>query len=127
MPRPALSVTTVDAVVRGLDPSLRPIASALRELVRRTAPELVETVKWGVPVWSGRRNVLCLMIYPDHVNLGFFEGARLAHRYPEVEGTGKNLRHVKVRSVSDVRRSVLTRLIRDATDLDHTGRISSRT
>lgn len=125
MPRPVLSVSTVDAVVRGLDPSLRPIASALRELVHRTAPELVETVKWGVPVWSGRKNVLCIMIYPDHLNLGFFEGARLAHRYPEVEGTGKSLRHVKVRSVSDARRSVLTRLIRDATELDQAGGISS--
>ncbi len=80
MPPPAVSDPKVDAVIRGLDPSLRPIAIALRDLVRRTAPELRETVKWNVPVWVGRKNVACIMIYPDHVNLGFFQGAKLRSR-----------------------------------------------
>ncbi len=106
------------ALIEAHEPSQRPIASRLRALVRTTSPELRECVKWGSPMWVGQKNVLCLMMYPDHVNLGFFRGAELAHKHPEVEGTGKGLRHVKVRSLEDAARPVLGRLIREATRLD---------
>jgi hypothetical protein len=108
----------VDALIRELDPSLRSLATKLRLLVRRTAPELQESVKWGVPVWVGHKNTLCLMIYADHLNLGFFRGALLSRTHPEIEGTGKGLRHVKVRSVRDASRPVLAQLIREAVQLD---------
>jgi hypothetical protein len=108
----------VDALIRDLEPSLQPIATKLRLLIRRAAPELRESVKWGVPVWAGKKNVVCLMRYPDHVNLGFFQGARLSEKHPEVEGTGKGLRHVKVRKVHEVRRPVLAELLREAVQLD---------
>jgi hypothetical protein len=111
----------VDALIRDLDPSVRPIADGLRGLVRRTAPELRESVKWGVPVWTGQKNVVCLMIYPDHVNLGFFQGAKLGQKHKEIEGTGKALRHVKVKTVAAARQPVLARLIREAVTLDRGG------
>jgi hypothetical protein len=115
------SDSKVDAVIGELDPPVRAIATKLRALVRATAPELRETVKWGVPVWVGKKNAICIMIYPDHLNLGFFQGARLSPKHPEVEGTGKGLRHVKVRSVGDVSRPVLAQLIREAVQLDDGG------
>jgi hypothetical protein len=118
VPRPNPPDPRVDALFRDLDPSLKPLATKLRLLVRRAAPELRESVKWGAPVWVGRQNTICLMLYPDHVNLGFFQGALLSKTHPEVEGTGKALRHVKVRSMGDVGRPTLTRLIREAVELD---------
>jgi hypothetical protein len=108
----------VDAVLRELNPSLKAIALELRKLVRRASPGLRESLKWGSPVWVGEKNVICLMLYSDHVNLGFFQGARLSPKHFEIEGTGKGLRHVKVRSLADARRPVLARLIREATTLD---------
>ena len=121
MPPPGSPPPTVDALIRELDPSLRRIATPLRALVRRNAPGLRESVKWGVPVYTGRKNVICIMVYPDHLNLGFFQGAALRPKHPEVEGTGKGLRHVKVRSVADVRRPVLAQLVREAVQLDGRG------
>jgi hypothetical protein len=117
-PRSAVADPNVDDLIGELSPSLRPIAVRLRELVRRSAPGLRETVKWGAPVWVGRTNVLCLMIYPDHLNLGFFQGALLSQKHPEIVGTGKALRHVKILTVADSRRPVLARLIREAVRLD---------
>ena len=108
----------VDALLRDLDRSIRPIAEELRRLVHRAAPQLRESVKWGVPVWIGRKNVVCLMLYPDHVNLGFFQGSTLGKSHKEIEGTGKSLRHVKVRSVADARRPVLAQLVREAVRVD---------
>jgi hypothetical protein len=108
-------------VIHDLGPDLRPIAEELCRMIRRAAPDLEEAVKWNVPVWSGSRNALCLMLYPDHVNLGFFQGATLGKEHPEIEGTGKALRHVKVRTVADARRPKLASLVRAAVALDRDG------
>lgn len=99
-------------------PSLREIAQALRMLVRRSAPELREVLKWSNPVWVGNGNVICLMLYEHHVNLGFFRGAEMVSRFSIIEGTGKGLRHVKVHSLAEARRPVLPRIVREAVRRD---------
>jgi hypothetical protein len=108
----------VDEVLAALPDEVRPIAAALRALVRARAPELSETLKWGNPVWVGNHDAVSLMMFAHHVNLGFFRGADLARKFPEIEGTGKNLRHVKVPDLSAARRPVLGRILRAAVALD---------
>ncbi len=49
-----------------------------------------------------------------HVNVGFFRGAELADPDGLLEGTGKIMRHVKLRSQSDVDTQALKRLIESA-------------
>ena len=48
-----------------------------RELILKTAPEVTEEWKWGVPVWSYKGNVVASGIFKDHVKLNFFKGASL--------------------------------------------------
>jgi hypothetical protein len=108
----------VEAAIAELEAEPRAVAEALRALVRATAPTLRESLKWGNPVWTGRGNVICIMLFPRHVNLGFFFGARLSSKYPQLEGTGKGMRHVKVPTPRDARNPVLPRVIRDAVRLD---------
>jgi hypothetical protein len=108
----------VDRVLGELAPTTRTIAVRLRAAIRARAPELTERLKWGNPVWVGRGDVLCLMLYDDHVNLGLFQGAALAPRHPEIEGTGRSLRHLKVRSAAEATRPIVGRVIREAVALD---------
>lgn len=96
---PSAPDARLSTLLEDLPPELRPIADQLRSTVRSCAPELVEAVKWGNPVWTGRSNVLCLMAYPAHLNLGFFRGAELAAGFPEVTGTGASMRHVRLSTV----------------------------
>jgi hypothetical protein len=110
----------VDRLLDELPEELRAIAGALRRLVQKHAPELEECVKWNNPFWVGKKSVACLMLYPDHINLGFFRGAQLSRKYGELEGTGKGLRHVKIRTLREVRNPTLPHLIRDAVRLDET-------
>ncbi|MCI4351294.1 MAG: DUF1801 domain-containing protein [Thermoplasmata archaeon] len=112
----------VDRAIANLPPDLRAIASALRIMVRRSAPDLRESLKWQNPVWSGRGNVICLMLFTNHVNLGFFRGAELTSRYPGLEGTGKGMRHVKVPTMGAARAPVLAKIVRDAAAQDAAGR-----
>ena len=48
-----------------------------RDLVLKTAPEVTEEWKWGVPVWAYKGNVVAGGVFKDHVKLNFFKGASL--------------------------------------------------
>jgi len=119
--REAPSRPPVTKVIGDLPPAHAKVARRLRQLVRRSAPELREVLKWQNPVWVGRRNVACLMFYPDHVNLGFFRGAELVARFPLIEGMGKGLRHVKVWDLKAASNPELSRIVREAVQLDAGG------
>jgi hypothetical protein len=50
-------------------------------------------------------------VFRDHVNVGFFHGAVLPDPAGLLEGTGKRMRHVKVRPDADVDAAALNALI----------------
>ena len=52
--------------------------------------------------------------FTAHVNVGFFRGAEIADPDGLLEGTGKFMRHVKLRPERDVGTTALTRLIETA-------------
>ena len=52
--------------------------------------------------------------FASHVNVGFFQGTELADPYALLEGTGKYMRHVKIRPGTAVDEAPLTQLIIDA-------------
>jgi hypothetical protein len=106
--------TRLEAVFAALPPEQRKLADALRRTIRAEGPELTEDVKWNAPVWGGRKLVFCLMVYDDHINLGFFHGADLAAKHPTIEGTGKGLRHIKVQRPADAKLPSVKAAIRDA-------------
>ncbi len=108
----------VDAIVARLDPPRKEIVQALRRLVLETGSDLDETVKWRNPTYTRKGNVGWLIIYRDHVDLGFFHGTDLPDPKKLLEGTGKGLRHVKIRDVKDIRPSDLKPLLRAAIALD---------
>ena len=52
--------------------------------------------------------------FKAHVNIGFFRGAEIADPEGLLEGTGKFMRHVKLRPECDVNATALMRLIQTA-------------
>jgi len=52
--------------------------------------------------------------FTAHVNVGFFRGAEIADPERLLEGTGKFMRHVKLRPEHDVNAAALTKLIATA-------------
>lgn len=94
--------TTPDTYFASLDDSLAPIALALREAVQKAGPKLTEKPAWGFPCYTGNERVFSIAAQTAHVNLQLWYGAALADRFDRIEGTGKSLRHVKLRALSDV-------------------------
>lgn len=76
----------------------RETAQALREAVLQAGPGLEQSVKWGNLVFShAGTHAVAIVIHKDHANLQVFNGAQLLQRFPMLEGTGKGLRHLKLR------------------------------
>ena len=93
----------VQAYFDGLDGPMREIAEALAHTVPERGPQLIATLAWGQPCWSGNERVVSVVAYARHCNLQLWAGARLAPYFcGRIEGSGKALRHVKIRSLSDI-------------------------
>ncbi|MGP8125680.1 MAG: DUF1801 domain-containing protein [Nitrososphaerales archaeon] len=106
----------VDQILKGVDPRIRRLAEGVRRVIRQAAPEMQEFVKRGAPTYvANGRNAACIMIYKDHVNLGFYQGAKMKSK--RLEGTGKGLRRVKVRRLEDTDEREFSRLLREAVEL----------
>lgn len=79
-----------------LSPEHRRIAERLRALVLDVDPSFKESIKWGNPFFSKRRDAVYIADQPRYVHLGFVTGATLADPQGIIEGTGKGMRHAKV-------------------------------
>lgn len=112
--------TSVPEYVAQVDEDLRPLFTAVRAFVRKSAPELTERLYMGMPCYWGDRPLLYIADHTKHVNLGFYEGAHLADPDGVLEGTGKSLRHAKVRAKADLT-PALARLVRAAATRDQAG------
>ena len=88
---------------------------ALRKLVRRIAPHLEETVKWGNGCWvKGKTPVSYVYSATDYVQFGFFGGSSLKDPKGLLEGEGQYVRHVKVFKASDIDERAFGALLRQA-------------
>ena len=91
------------------------IIRALRKFVKRVAPGLIETVKWGNGCWIGRNGPVAY-VYSDRefVQFGFFSGSSLSDPKGLLEGKGRYVRHTKVRAPSDIDQRAFAALLRQA-------------
>ena len=61
-----------------------------------------------------RDGIFHIAVYSKHVNLGFNEGATLADPKGILQGNGKQIRHITIKSVEDIKRPELRAYIRRA-------------
>jgi hypothetical protein len=111
----------VDRLIDKLPVAQREIARALRAIIRQATPGLAESIQGGNACYAAGGNVCSIIPYRGHVNLAFFRGAELDDPEGLLEGTGKGMRHVSVRSVEDIREGPHAALVRAASSLSGPG------
>lgn len=105
----------VDAWFDKLSKDQRPLLESLRKLVLSVNPKIVEEFKWGRPCYSGANGLVCyLHKTKDHATLGFYHAAGLKDPKKLLEGTGKDMRHIKIRSRDDIDEPAMKSLIKQA-------------
>ena len=100
---------------------LRPIVTALKALVMEIDPNAVEVVRLGdraATYGLGPKKMSEGYVYiqpnTSWINLGFYKGANLNDPTGLMEGTGKRLRHIKVRSLEITDNEGLKALVKQA-------------
>lgn len=95
----------------------RPIARALHAAVTAALPALHATIRWGNLVYQHEGvNALAIVPHRSHVNLQLFKGAAVAPMYPQLEGSGRGVRHLKLRSAEAVDPDLIARIGAAAVD-----------
>ena len=98
--------------VRDENPKLRRIVRTLRSVVKKSVPGTKETVNaWGVPTFEAPDPFCFYMAGKNHVTFGFHFGTSLKDPESLLEGTGKNIRHVKLREMADLEQKGLRELV----------------
>ena len=104
-----------DQYLAGQTPRNQNVIRALRTFVKRVAPQLQESVKWGNGCWAqGKAPVAYVYSAPDHVQFGFFGGSALKDPLRLLNGEGKFVRHIKVRTRSEIDEDAFAALLRQA-------------
>ena len=85
------------------------------ETLRSSGPDLRETLHDGCPVACiGDAALAYVNVFTAHVNLGFYQGALLDDPEGLLQGSGKLMRHVKLRPEREGSDAALERLLEDA-------------
>jgi hypothetical protein len=110
-----------DDILAAARPGLRPVCKALKALIASLHKGCIEVVwprqkiaSFGVGPKKMTEHYAYIGVQGSHVNLGFYHGASLPDPAQLLEGTGKELRHVKLRSVADSKRPAIRALLREA-------------
>ncbi len=110
-----------------VDTRLRPLAVELRRMFLEAGLDLRESIKWGNPFFEKKVRIFYIASQADkYVTLGLWQGALLPNPDGLIEGTGKRMRHVKLRSVEDLEAPALGGIIRQAVELDGAEGTSNR-
>ncbi len=82
----------------------RALLEELRALVTKGVPDAKASFKWGVPFYQRNgKNVCALAAFKDHVGITFFASPSvLVDPRKKLEGGGKSMRMLKVRSADDI-------------------------
>jgi hypothetical protein len=115
----------IEAWMREHAGELGAIARRWFEVMRNCGDEVRELLHDGCPVAClGDAPFGYVNVFTSHVNVGFFQGAGLADPARLLQGTGKFMRHVKLRAGTVTDDAALARLI-DAAYADMKSRVEN--
>jgi hypothetical protein len=112
---------TYKKVFSAASASVRQLADSINQFIISFDPDVhiiprtgEKSVSYGIGPKKMSEAYCYLMPQKDYVNLGFFHGTSLPDPQNLLEGTGKKLRHIKVRPLESAQINALQDLIREA-------------
>lgn len=111
-----------ELAIASFSEEIKKIARATRKLIHTILPEVKEVVwiqqkntGFGTGYKKKSEHFCWVMPASKHVNLGFNYGAELPDSQNLLEGTGKLFRHVKIKSIEQLKNPYLVDLLRFST------------
>lgn len=109
---------SIDELFPSTSAEVRDLLRAVQAMVQTAIPDATEIFYHGALGYglatSGFDRIIYVQAQNGYVNLGFFFGTDLADPSHVLEGTGKRMRHVKIRSAKEAGAPALPPLVQDA-------------
>jgi hypothetical protein len=108
-------------LLKPYDRGIQELTIALRQLILEEMAPCCEyilevymvSIVYG-PTHRMKDSICYIGVIKDHVNLGFMHGSALADPQRILEGTGKQMRHIKIRNMSDLFRPAVRAYLQEA-------------
>jgi hypothetical protein len=99
----------------------REIAFQVRDIILSFSPKVAEAIKWRQLTFiSGKTDLAFIYTYAgvDYMNLGFMKATSLNDPKKLFEGTGKGMRHIKIRTIKDIPAAQIKKWVKESISLD---------
>ena len=108
-------------LLKPYDREIQELTIALRQIVLEEMAPCCEyilevyiiSILYG-PTHRMKDGICYIGVIKDHLNLGFIRGSELADPLRILEGTGKQMRHLKIRNMSDLERPAIRAYLQEA-------------
>jgi hypothetical protein len=104
----------IEEFIADFDPDKQEILYALRKAVHGISRQSIpEDIKWNaLCFFKSDRAFVGLMPYKSYISVIFDRGAELADEPGVLEGSGKLMRHIKIRKLEEVKQKKVAQYIR---------------
>jgi len=108
-------------LLKSYDRGIQELTLALRELILEEMAPCCESIyevyiialHYG-PTGRMKDGICYIGVMKNHINLGFLRGSEMADPQRILEGTGKQLRHIKIRNLEDLFRPAIRTYLQEA-------------
>ena len=97
----------VTAYINNAPADQKEIMAQIRELLHNSVPGVQKDFKWSRPVFRTKHDFAYLKTAKNYVTLGFFQFQNLNDPNGLLEGTGKDMRHIKIKKLGDIKPALL--------------------
>jgi hypothetical protein len=87
------------------------IVDAVRTLIKKNFSGFTEEVKYGGILFSSDVQLCGVFAYKEHVSVEFGSGAKISDEFGQLEGSGKGRRHIKLRTLADIKQKNLAQYL----------------
>ena len=105
------SVQTLLEDIRFVSEPNYALVEAVRALVKKSFKDVAEEVKYGGILFTSGVQFCGVFAYAAHVSVEFGNGAKMNDTLGFLEGAGKGRRHLKLRSLADIKSKKLAQYL----------------
>ena len=107
-------IEEVEKYINAAEPTQVEVLTSLRLWITEAVPEAEEFFKWGYPVYGKGKDFCYLKSSKKHATLGFMDFEKIKTRQDLLEGTGKKMRHIKIKNLEDIDKKEIVAMIKES-------------
>lgn len=102
----------VTSYISGAPEEQSKIMQSIREIIHKEVPSVIENFKWGRPVFSTNIDFAYFKSAKAYLTFGIFKFEKIEDNVHLLEGTGKDMRHIKIKKQEELQEEIIRNWIR---------------